>query len=65
MMLQKKMKIMRLQNVPETLNVYELMEVKGGGPLDSVGANICIFTAAVKCKGEGSGIIIQQPKPSE
>lgn len=50
------MKIMKLSNVPEALNVSELMEVKGG-----IGdkSHICVFAAAVKCTVAGSGVIIQ------
>ena len=53
---------MKLQNVPETLNVSELMEVKGG-----VGdkSHICVFASAVKCTVAGSGVIIKEPESKE
>lgn len=45
-------------NLPDTLDVYELMEVKGG-TLDK--NQICVLASAVKCTVAGSGIIVMSP----
>ena len=50
--------IVKLQDIPETLNMQELMEVKGGA---SDHNQICVIRAAVKCNAEGSGVVIQVP----
>ena len=52
--------IVKLQDIPETLNIQELMEVKGGADDNKY---ICIFSAAVKgdCDAQSSGVIIQVP----
>lgn len=50
--------VVKLQEVPETLDVYELMAVKGG-ILDK--SPICILASAVKCTVKGAGVIVQQP----
>lgn len=50
--------IVKLQDIPETLDMQELMEVKGG-ILDK--SQVCILASAVKCTVEGSGIIVQVP----
>lgn len=40
----------------EAIDMYELMNVKGGA--GSEGEVCSIFGGAVKCKGEGSGIVV-------
>lgn len=52
--------IVKLQDIPETLNMQELMEVKGGAADKKI---ICIFSAAVKadCNAESAGVTIQVP----
>lgn len=52
--------IVKLQDIPEALNMQELMEVKGGADDNKF---TCIFSAAVKpeCNAQGAGVIIQVP----
>lgn len=50
--------IVKIQDLPETLDMQELMEVKGG-ILDK--SQVCILAAAVKCTVEGSGVIVHLP----
>lgn len=45
----------------DTLDVEELMDVKGGIADKDV---ICVLASAVKCTVEGSGVIIQKPSTS-
>lgn len=49
---------MKMLNLPDTLDVYELMEVKGGA-LDK--SQICVLASAVKCTVAGSGVIVVSP----
>lgn len=49
--------VVKLQNVPETLDMYELMAIKGGKDKDIV---ICIGVSAIKCTVKGSGIIVEK-----
>ncbi len=42
----------------DSLDVEELMEVKGGITDKAV---ICAFASAVKCTVAGSGVIVQKP----
>ena len=53
------LKIMDKMNLPDTLEMSELMEVKGG-ILDE--SQVCILAAAVKCTVQGSGVIVQVPE---
>jgi hypothetical protein len=46
---------MKMLNLPDTLDVYELMEVKGG-ILDK--SQVCVLASAVKCTVAGSGVIV-------
>ncbi len=48
-------------NLPDTLDVYELMEVKGGA-LDK--SQICVLASAVKCTVAGSGVIMSPTGPT-
>lgn len=45
----------------DTLDVEELMDVKGGIADKAV---ICAFASAVKCTVAGSGVIVQKPSTS-
>ncbi len=53
--------IIKIQDLPETLDMEELMEVKGGYVEEIA---ICVFTAAVKCTVPGSGVVVQGPTTS-
>lgn len=53
--------VVKLQDVPETLDVHELMAVKGG-ILDK--SPICILASAVTCTVAGAGVIITVPSES-
>lgn len=52
---------MKMLNLPDTLDVYELMEVKGGVLNKS---QICVLASAVKCTAAGSGVIVSPPGPT-
>lgn len=43
--------ITTLENIPDSLDIQEMMYVKGGAEARA----ICIFAAAVKCTVSGSG----------
>ena len=61
--------ITTLENIPDSLDIQEMMDVKGGAEIN---ANICLLAAAVKCTvagagtctTKGSGTIVIQPNPS-
>lgn len=53
--------IVDLNDIPETLDVCELMAVKGGAAKVSP---TCIFASAVKCTVAGSGVIVQPTQPT-
>ena len=44
--------ITTLENIPDSLDIQEMMDVKGGA---EVNANICFLAAAVKCTVAGAG----------
>ena len=44
--------ITTLENIPDSLDIQEMMDVKGGAEIN---ANICLLAAAVKCNVVGSG----------
>lgn len=52
--------IVDLNDIPETLDVCELMAVKGGAKVSPV----CVFASAVKCTVAGSGVIVQPTQPT-
>ena len=52
-------KTKRIPNSVETFNVFELMEVKGGGTDDSFVS--CQGSSAVTCTAQGSGVVIMPP----
>ena len=43
--------ITTLENIPDSLDIQEMMDVKGGAEARA----ICIFSVAVKCNVVGSG----------
>lgn len=43
--------ITTLENIPDSLDIQEMMDVKGGAEAKA----ICFFAAAVKCNVAGSG----------
>lgn len=51
--------IVKIHDLPDALDMQELMEVKGGGLGTAI---VCIFSPAVKCTVEGSGVITKQEK---
>ena len=44
--------ITTLENIPDSLDIQEMMDVKGGAEIN---ANICLLAAAVKCTVAGAG----------
>lgn len=59
-MLMNMNQIVKLQDLPETLDMQELMEVKGGL---TEKVTICIFASAVKCTVAGAGVVVTTPPP--
>ena len=51
--------ITTLENIPDSLDIQEMMDVKGGAEARA----ICFFAAAVKCNVAGSGTVVA-PKPN-
>lgn len=49
--------IVKIHDLPDALDMQELMEVKGGGLGTAI---ICIFSSAVKCMVAGSGVITNE-----
>ena len=43
--------ITTLENIPDSLDIQEMMDVKGGAEIN---ANICLLAAAVKCTVAGA-----------
>lgn len=51
--------ITTLENIPDSLDIQEMIDVKGGAEARA----ICIFSVAVKCNVAGSGTVVA-PKPN-